>query len=132
GLSLFHADEDDDDEGEEDDDMADMTVKDVFETLTEEQKNVVYFMIGEAIRGQKDEAAHADLEDALAHEDTTVQDVFDSFTEDQKNVVYFMIGEAIEGSSATHSDFDNPEGKEMSHNVFEGDNQHDGPTLSHS
>src|SRR5690606_28090054 len=60
GLSLMHSQEDDDDDiddeeddiDEEEDDMehaTEKTVKDVFETLTEEQKNVVYFMIGSAI-----------------------------------------------------------------------------------
>ena len=34
---------------EEDKEMADKTVKDVFDEFTEEQKNVVYFMIGQAL-----------------------------------------------------------------------------------
>lgn len=33
----------------------DKTVKDVFDSMTEEQKNVVYFMIGEALKQQKDD-----------------------------------------------------------------------------
>ena len=62
------------DSGKEDNNMAsEKTVKDVFDELTEEQKNVVYFMIGEAIKaagGKGDEAEHADYydeEDALMH-----------------------------------------------------------------
>ena len=47
------------------------TVQDVFNELTEEQKNVVYFMIGEAIKAKGgDSAAHSedyDEEDALMH-----------------------------------------------------------------
>lgn len=47
------------------------TVQDVFNELTEEQKNVVYFMIGEAIKAKGGEsAAHSedyDEEDALMH-----------------------------------------------------------------
>ena len=34
---------------------SDKTVKDVFDSMTEEQKNVVYFMIGQAIENQKEE-----------------------------------------------------------------------------
>ncbi len=58
-LELRHADDDDnnDDEPEEDEEkMAgskEKTVKDVFDELTEEQKNVVYFMIGQALEGKK-------------------------------------------------------------------------------
>ena len=57
----------------EDAEMADKekTVQDVFNELTEEQKNVVYFMIGEAIKAKGGEsAAHSekyDEEDALMH-----------------------------------------------------------------
>lgn len=48
------------------DDMADKTVKDVFDELTEEQKNVVYFMIGQALEdagvnadgGEKEDMKH--------------------------------------------------------------------------
>ena len=51
------------------------TVQDVFNELTEEQKNVVYFMIGEALKsagkGDDEEAAHSDEdydeEDELMH-----------------------------------------------------------------
>ena len=47
------------------------TVQDVFNELTEEQKNVVYFMIGEAIKAKGgDSAAHSedyDEEDTLMH-----------------------------------------------------------------
>lgn len=84
-LSLFHADKDEDedeapvDEPEEEEEMADSekTVKDVFDELTEEQKNVVYFMIGQA------------LEDAGVSPETSEEDedmkhnVFDNDHENQ-------------------------------------------------
>lgn len=63
-----------DDSDKEDKQMAgkEKTVQDVFNELTEEQKNVVYFMIGEAIKakGGSDSAAHSedyDEEDTLMH-----------------------------------------------------------------
>lgn len=40
---------------------SDKTVQDVFDSLTDEQKNVVYYMIGEALNGD-DTAEHSDME----------------------------------------------------------------------
>jgi HK97 family phage prohead protease len=45
--------------------VADQTVKDVFDAFTEEQKNVVYYLIGEAVtdaKGDDDELAQSDLD----------------------------------------------------------------------
>lgn len=59
------------------------TVKDVFDSLTEEQKNVVYYMIGEAIEDSEDDdddsAEHSDNSDSsaiLQH----IQEGFDTMT----------------------------------------------------
>ena len=69
-------------------DMAEKTVGDIFETLTEEQKNVVYFMIGEALSeaGADDEAEHSafyENDDYISHNDgeetiTMTRNVFES------------------------------------------------------
>ena len=69
-------------------DMAEKTVGDIFETLTEEQKNVVYYMIGEALSeaGADDEAEHSAFdsdEDFIRHNDgeetiTMTRNVFES------------------------------------------------------
>ena len=59
------------------------TVADVFNTLTEEQKTVVYALIGQA------------LEDNEKYE-KTVADVFNTLTEEQKIVVYALLGQALE------------------------------------
>ena len=61
------------------------TVKDVFNELTEERKNVVYFMIGKTLGEYENEKI----------QEKTVKDFFDELTEEQKNVVYFMIGQAL-------------------------------------
>lgn len=74
------------------------TVQDIFDTLTEEQKNVVYFLIGEALSNEK-ALAQSDLDD-----DATVEDVYNTLSDQQKDVVHFLIGEALE--SAEHSDID--------------------------
>ena len=93
-LDIMHSDEDDEDlshededsaeedggdldtpNEEEEDDMvvqhaaADATVQDVFDTLTEEQKNVVYYMIGAALQ-ESGSTAHSDEdEDDLTHQE---------------------------------------------------------------
>ena len=69
-------------------DMAEKTVGDIFETLTEEQKNVVYYMIGEALSeaGADDDAEHSAFdsdEDFIRHNDgeetiTMTRNVFES------------------------------------------------------
>ena len=69
-------------------DMAEKTVGDIFETLTEEQKNVVYYMISEALSeaGADDEAEHSafyENDDYISHNDgeetiTMTRNVFES------------------------------------------------------
>lgn len=74
GLTLSHAD-DGGEETQEENKMADndRTVKDVFDEFSEEQKNVVYFMIGQALEDAEtapdDELEQADLSDYLTHEE---------------------------------------------------------------
>lgn len=53
----------------------------------------------------------------------TVKDVFDTMTDEQKDVVYAMIAAALDEGE------DNKEDKNMSHNVFENENEEN--TLSH-
>lgn len=86
------------------------TVGDVFNTLTEKQKKVVYALIGQALEegkgGKEDEAKHAD-EDEDPDDDETVGDIFNTLNEKQKNVVYALIGQALESAKeAKHSDED--------------------------
>lgn len=123
---------DDEDDGE--------TVGDVFNTLTEKQKKVVYALIGQALNegkgGKDDEARHADEdedEDEDPGDNETVGDIFNTLNEKQKNVVYALIGQALESAKeAKHSDegdddesiehSDNTEGgneMERNRNIFE-------------
>lgn len=80
------------------------TVADVFETLSEKQKQAVYAIIGQAIEDAKGEAKHSDEdeeEEVIEHaaetenNEETVADVFETLSEKQKNVVYAIIGEAL-------------------------------------
>jgi HK97 family phage prohead protease len=57
-----------------------MTVKDVFDTLTEEQKNVVYYMIGEAVNGSDSMAQSDESDEVIQHEQegsTMTRNVFE-------------------------------------------------------
>lgn len=61
-------------EGKDEAEDGEKTVKDVFDTLTEEQKKVVYFMIGQTLEDAKAEAKHSITDE----EDTTLtHNVFD-------------------------------------------------------
>lgn len=109
------------------------TVADVFETLSEKQKNAVYAIIGQIIeessgksekeeKEDKDEVKHADETD----ENETVEDVFNTLSEKQKMVVYTLIGEALEDKENEDDEDDDEEDVEggknnMKHNVFEQD-----------
>lgn len=153
GLELSHADseeEPEDDNKEKDDvktEQKEKTVKDVFDEFTEEQKQVVYFMIGQALEEAKG-GSDDDDEDTVKHSDDddtdegngkekTVKQVFDSLTEEQKQVVYFMIGQALEDAKTNnketeveHSDL---EGDDiMKHNVFDAQTAPEGAFLSHA
>ena len=122
-LYLMHADDTEEKPAEEDqkkdNTQKTKTVKEIFDGMTEEQKNVVYFMIGQALEqagakpgdAKKEEKSetieHADKPDEEGDKkmadtkEKTVKDVFNELTEEQKNVVYFMIGQALEDAGKT-------------------------------
>ena len=120
------------------------TVADVFGTLSEKQKTVVYAMIGQALEDAANEAKHSDVEDveeieseeeiAHAEEDSeeTVADVFNTLTEKQKTVVYAMIGQALE--DAENEKVEHSEGGhlDMKHNVFDQEEVMMDNVLSHA
>lgn len=157
GLSLQHADEnqngrkvpsssqnDEGDDGE--------TVQDVFNSMNEKQKNVVYFLIGQALQGDSgdDEAEQADYDEGFYHADEeddgeTVQDVFNSMTEKQKNVAYFLVGQALESAGEEEDDEDDDMaqdayddyndyngGYSMKRNVFDAQDTYEANVLSHA
>ena len=131
-VELYHA----DDKRESDEEESRManeneeTVQDVFDTLTEKQKTVVYAMIGQAL--EDGAAEHADYDDDYIYhaddeddDDETVQDVFNTLSEKQKNVVYAIIGQALEDNNSK-------EDNNMKHNVFDQDEVYEGGVLSHA
>lgn len=103
----------------------DATVEDIFNSLTDEQKTVVYAIIGQAIDDAKGESMqHADSEED--DENETVGDVFNTLTEKQKTVVYALIAQALDNAK-------NDEGEtDMKHNVFDPEFDNETNTLSHA
>ena len=92
------------------------TVQDVFDTLTEKQKKVVYALIGQALEDSGADVKHSDEDDTDDDSDEeTVGDVFNTLNEKQKKVVYALIGKAVEDAKKNGGN-DN-----MKHNVFDND-----------
>ena len=78
------------------------TVQDVFNTLNEKQKNVVYFMIGQALDNEGDSAEHSDdndADDAIEHNDNSGKEG----TSMTRNVFDQTDGGDIKTSTLTHS-----------------------------
>ena len=147
GLTLTHA---------EEEPMAhNDTVKDVFDSMNEEQQDAVHFLLGEALAHAAGDTDDNDDDKPAgksesSSDDKTVKEIFDAMSEDEKNVVYFMIGQAIEDAekaapASDKSDTKAPpfikqsaissEGTSMAHNVFERDSltaTDTTPALSHA
>ena len=102
GLELEHAAGDDD----VDDDA---TIKDVYDTLTDEQKTVVHYMIGAAL-----EAAADDLkQDNMDADETDSNDA--NLQQDNVN------DSTNDNAGNTNDENDDTKGNSMKHNVFEKD-----------
>ena len=148
---IVHSDKDEEDDmsKSQNGETNDKTIQDVIDSMNEDQKSVLYFMVGQAL--DKNKVEHADDEgedyddlkpDAKnanaknANAEKTVKDVIDSMTPEQKKVLYFMVGQALNdknsGKSASHSDIDNDDSMEddMKFNTF--DSQDEYTELSHS
>jgi len=149
-LEFAHADtnktEDESDSNKEE------TVGDVFNTLNDKQKAVVYAMIGEALRegGSKDkkedneepeeepekEVKHSDDKEGdetdMADNNKTVQDVLNTMDEEQMAVLRALVGEALR-DGASYAE-ENGGGDSVKHNVFDDDNEYEeyDNVLSHS
>ena len=135
GGWLEHSDdeyEDDEDDEYEDDEYEDDGYDDndeyaaeVFDSLTDEQKEVVYEMLADAVEN----APNIKLDEAMAHSGTsepTIRDVFETLTEEQKQAVYAMIAMAVENAAELKNT--NGGNTDMKHNAFD----YDSDTLSHS
>lgn len=99
--------------------------EEIFDTLNDEQKELVYDMIAHAATSSKKSDKEDDIDD-----DMTVKDVFDTLTDQQKKVVFYLIGAAMEdaGKSAKHDDLGGED--YMKTNVFDQGNNGAGRNIS--
>ena len=106
------------------------TIQDVFDEFTEEQKNVVYAMIGAALEEKEAEKKEEEVKHSDDDADETVGDVFNAMSDKQKNVVYAMIGAALEEKE----NIEHSEGgvNEMKTNLFDQEKEMMGEVLTHS
>ena len=110
---------DEKDEASDDKKEESKTVQDVLDSMTEEQQDVTYMLMGMAEQGVTDE--EVDIDEVISHSDEgdgkTVKDVIDSMTQEQQEVMYGLIGMVAKNKE----DSENDGGNEMKHNVFEND-----------
>lgn len=115
GLTLEHAAGDDDDEDDDEE-----TIQDVYDSMSEKQKQVLHYMIGEAL-----ESSGSVKQDSLG-DNATAEEVISSMSDKQKEVLHYMVGEALTvAESKNKVDDNNKDDKKgnptMKHNVFEND-----------
>lgn len=89
----------------------DATVKDVYESMTDEQKQVLHFLVGEALSaaGEDGEMAQSSLS-----EDSSNQEIYDSLNDYQKELLHSMLEQA---------DTIAKEGTDMTRNIFESNGE---------
>lgn len=111
------------------------TVQDIFDSMSDEQKECAYYLIGMAANGEDPEDITAD--ETVEHANTdgkTIDDILNSMTEKQQNVVYYMVGEAMKEFESENSKTKDTKGgnNEMKHNVFDKETDTKENVLSHS
>lgn len=103
-------------------DISDTTIEDVINSMTEEQRDVMYYMVSEAMSSAQDNS----MSQSNLDENASNDDIYNTLNDKQKELLHSMIEETIKQNT-------NPEGKEeMTRNVFEGNNKTDSNVLSHS
>jgi hypothetical protein len=135
------------DESKKDDKI---TLKEIFDTLTDKQKEAVYAIIGMALsEGEKSAdtntpVKHSDDSESNTEKGETVADIFETLTDKQKRVVYAMIGLILEEKKKNkkteepkeetdkENDDKNKEDSVMKHNVFEQTDNTQEEVLSHA
>ena len=103
-----------------------LTAAEIFATLNEQQKEVVFAMVAHATGEINEEGNPSMPANSVQHaaEGATIKDIFETLTEDQKNVVYYMIGAALEEAESgtgevKQSSMNNGGDFNMKNNVFD-------------
>ena len=114
----------------------DKTINEIFNTFTDEQKQALYIIIGQAVEdAQNSNIKHTDSDidgNTTLDENQngkTIGEIFESLNEEQKQVAYALIGAAIEDAK---NNIDKEGNDDMKHNVFEGQEFEQDDYLSHS
>lgn len=134
--TVEHADKEENMNTENETESNDETIEDVFNTLNEKQKQVVYYLIGQTAEGEDVDVEEEEIEETVSHadgdssDDETIEDVFNTLNEKQKQVVYYLIGQAAKGEDVDVEEVDEEEEVTMKHNIFDEETTED--TLSHS
>jgi HK97 family phage prohead protease len=103
---IFHSEDmahaDDSDEEEEDVSKSEKTVQDVIDSMTEEQKNVMYYMVGQALQSEgddsdDDDAEHSDMEDDMH------RNVFDQTDDGTETLSHDAMNEILAEAPRSHN-----------------------------
>ena len=135
---IEHSDNEEDDNMPNSNSGGEETIQDVLDTMNDKQRDVVEYLVGQALSQSEDDDDDYDDDDDIEHadmddDDETVQDVLDSMNDKQRAVLEFLVGQALaESESAEHDGFyDDNEEDYMKFNAFDS-NGDDVMELSHS
>lgn len=122
------ADENKNDNKTEDDDR---TIQDIIDTMNEDQKKVLTYLVGQALGEKEDNSVkHSDDSDEVDESDETVEDVLKTFNPKQRKVLEFLVGQALASKGSGEAKHDDME-DDMKFNAFDEQND-DYQELSHS
>lgn len=111
-----------------------MTVKDVIDSMNDEQKTVLYALIGAAGGDDIEEASQAETKDDevehSAEGGRTIQDVIDTMNEQQKTVLYALIG-AVASEEKSENVEHSEGGNDMKKNAFNAADTQEVNVISH-
>lgn len=119
-------------EEEPKEELDEKTIKDIFDTMTDDEKKAAYAIVSIALDEEDPESStsHSDVSDGIEHSDSkTIKDIFDEMSDEKKNAVYAMVALAINAKEQIkHNDTsDEEDDTTMKTNVFD----EEGRTIEH-
>lgn len=96
-IELYHSEEASEEENKMEDER---TVQDVIDTMDEDQKEALYYVVEQAL-------AHADMDEEEENADDdnrTIQDIIDTMNEEQKDALAYVVGQALAQSDVDDDD----------------------------
>jgi Caudovirus prohead serine protease len=134
GLTLEHTDGEDEEEPVNNEPIIEHaegeSLEDVYNSMTDKQKEVLHYMLGVAVEEAKSEMAQSALAD-FEFDDDEAKAVYESMSQEQQTVLQHMLSDAIEFTKSTIETTNTQEGTLMHRNVFEKGDTPAGPSLSH-